>query len=496
MDCEIAGLIKRSLMLFLLAPGCLYAQAPTKLGSTPSARTRATAKSVGSVASEDQTPKKLTLEEAESIALRQAPALGSAYFNVQAANDVVKEVRSQFFPQIEGDITAVGTANGIRNEFAGTNHSVPPIRIGASGGLNNPTVLSRESQGLNISQLIFDFGRTANLTAAAKLDALSQAQKTQLIRAQVIYRVDRAYLSVLKAKAMLSVAEQTVNDRQVVLDDINALAQNKLKSDLDLAQAKASLEQAQQLLLQIQNAIGSAYAELSAALGYKAEYQFDLSEEALPGFPKETADALTAVALRVRPDVIAMREQVLSAQKRTLAERDARFPRVEALGTLGRTPVGDSGVQGNYAAAGIDVEIPLFTGGLLSARQDEAASRASSAQKALDDTETEVISAVHSAWLDASTALKNINVAESFAASSAQALALAEAQYRAGQTSIIELSQAQLSDTQAEIAAAAAKYDYEILRAALDFQVGTRIAPASETGARVTSCLGTGNRKR
>lgn len=182
---------------------------------------------------------------------------------------------------------------------------------------------------------------------------------------------------------------------------------------------------------------------------------------------------LTAVALRVRPDVIAMRDQVLSAQKRTVAERDARFPRVEALGTLGRTPIGDPGGQGNYAAAGINVEIPVFTGGLLSARQDEASLRANSVQKALDDTETEVVAAVHSAWLDASTALKNISVAESFAVSSAQALALAEAQYRAGQTSIIELSQAQLSDTQAEIASAAAKYDYEILRAALDFQVGT-----------------------
>jgi outer membrane protein TolC len=99
--------------------------------------------------------------------------------------------------------------------------------------------------------------------------------------------------------------------------------------------------------------------------------------------------------------------------------------------------------------------------------------RANSAQKTLDDTETEVISAVHSAWLDANTALKNISVAESFAASSAETLILAEAQYRAGQTSIIELSQAQLSDTQAEIASASAKYDYEILRAALDFQIGT-----------------------
>jgi outer membrane protein len=84
-----------------------------------------------------------------------------------------------------------------------------------------------------------------------------------------------------------------------------------------------------------------------------------------------------------------------------------------------------------------------------------------------------VVSVVHAAWLDASTALKNISVAEALAASSDEALVLAEAQYRAGQTSIIELSQAQLTDTQAEISAAAAKYDYQILRDALDFQVGT-----------------------
>ena len=421
----------------------------------------------------DGPPKKLTLKQAESIALRTAPILASYYFNAQAAKDVVKEARSQFFPQIEGDIEAVGTANAIRNAFAGTNNQVPQIRLGASGGLNNSLILSRESQGFNISQMIFDFGRTANLTAAAQFDALSQAQKAQLVRAQVIYRVDRAYLNILKAQALLNVAQQTVADRQVVFDDISALAQNKLKSDLDLSFARANLEQAEQLLLQTQNAVSTALAEFSAALGYKAEYRFELSEQGMTPFPKESADELTALALRIRPDVIAMREQVLSAQKRTLAERDARLPRIDAIGAIGRTPLGDPGVTGNYAAAGVNVSIPVFTGGLLSARQDEAYLRANSAQKALDDTETQVVSTVHAAWLDASTALKNISVTEALAASSDQALILAEAQYRAGQTSIIELSQAQLTDMQAEIAAAAAKYDYEILRAALDFQVGT-----------------------
>ena len=461
-------------MLLLFAPGCLQAREHPQPRATPTPWAHPTAKPVTSPsATTDGPPKKLTLKQAESIALRTAPILASYYFNAQAAKDVVKEARSQFFPQIQGDIEAVGTANAIRNAFAGTNNQVPQIRLGASGGLNNSLILSRESQGFNISQMIFDFGRTANLTAAAQFDALSQAQKAQLVRAQVIYRVDRAYLNILKAQALLNVAQQTVADRQVVFDDISALAQNKLKSDLDLSFARANLAQAEQLLLQTQNAVSTALAEFSAALGYKTEYHFELSEQGMTPFPKESVDELTALALRIRPDVIAMREQVLSAQKRTLAERDARLPRIDAIGAIGRTPLGDPGVTGNYAAAGVNVSIPVFTGGLLSARQDEAYLRANSVQKALDDTETQVVSTVHAAWLDASTALKNISVAEALAASSDQALILAEAQYRAGQTSIIELSQAQLSDMQAEIAAAAAKYDYEILRAALDFQVGT-----------------------
>ena len=80
---------------------------------------------------------------------------------------------------------------------------------------------------------------------------------------------------------------------------------------------------------------------------------------------------------------------------------------------------------------------------------------------------------MNSSWLDAFTALKNIGVAEQLAASAQQALELAAAEYRAGQTSIIELSQAQLSALQAEIAAAAAKYDYQIDRVLLDYQSGT-----------------------
>ena len=134
-------------------------------------------------------PLKITLDQAESIAFRQAPVLGRASFDTQAAQQVILEARSRLFPQVVGDVSAVGTS--------GKN-----IRIGASGGLNNPTILDRQSNGINISQLIFDFGRTLNLTAAAKFQALSEAQREEFVKAQLLLQVDRSYFDVLKAQAL------------------------------------------------------------------------------------------------------------------------------------------------------------------------------------------------------------------------------------------------------------------------------------------------------
>jgi outer membrane protein len=405
-------------------------------------------------------PRKISLDQAESIALQQAPVLGRAYFDTQAAKEVVREARSGLFPQVVGDVTAVGT-------------NATNIRLGASGALNQPLILNRQSNGINVSQLIFDFGRTLNLTAAAEFEALSEAQQQELVKAQVLLEVDRTYFNVLKAQALLGVANQTVTSRQAVYDEIAALAKSKLKSDLDQTYARANLEQANQLVLQAKNAVEVAYAELSDAMGYGAVQKFSLSDPLLFKFPEETVGLLVAKALQIRPEVVALRDEVNGAQRQAAAEMGARFPRIEALGSAGRTTVGNSSVLGNYAAAGIDVEVPLWTGGLLSARQNEATLRASAQQKSLEQEENQVVKEVNSSWFNAFTALKNIGVAEQLAASAQQALELADAEYRAGQTSIIELSQAQLDALQAEIAAASAKYDYQIDRVQLEYQCGT-----------------------
>ncbi len=419
-------------------------------------------------------PEKLDLAGAEAIALRFAPQIAEAYFKAEASREVVRETRSILFPQVTGIASAVGTGVGIENAF-GADHPVSSsdvTRIGATGWLNDPSVYNRESNGITVSQLVTDFGHTSNLISAARYESLSQQQKSGLARAQVLLLADEAYFQELGAQALLRVANETVSARQDTVDQVAQLTKSKLKSELDLSFAKVDLENAKLLVLQSQNAVDAGFADLSAALGYRDLHRFTLAGEPQFAFPAADIEALIAQALEFRPEIVALREDVAGAKKYTAAQRAARYPTVSLQGAVGRTPAGDSAVTGNYEAGGITVELPIFTGGLLDARYHEAQDRALATEKALEGLMDEVVRDVRVSWLDASTALKKIEVSRELLAAANQELELASSRYKLGLTSIVELSQAQLSQTQAQIAYSSALYDYEIDLVRLQFQSG------------------------
>ena len=110
-------------------------------------------------------------------------------------------------------------------------------------------------------------------------------------------------------------ANQTVSSRQVVYDEIAALAKNKLKSDLDQTYARANLEQADQLVLQAKNAVEVAEAEFSEAMGFRGKQKFSPSDQPLFKFPDGDVSLLVAKALQIRPEVVALRDQVTGSSQ-------------------------------------------------------------------------------------------------------------------------------------------------------------------------------------
>jgi len=420
-------------------------------------------------------PVVLDIARAESIALRYAPKIGAAYFKAEASKQQIVEARSELFPQITGIVSLAG---------ANTSNSTDVTRIGASGGLNNPSVYNRESNGVTVTQLITDFGRTSNLISAARYDSLSQQEKTRLARAQVLLLVDATYFKILGAQALLKVADETVSARQLVVDQVSELTKAKLKSDLDLSFAQVDLQNAKLLVLQAQNALGNAESELSAALGYRERQHFVLTEE-LQYIPGTTdIEPLILQALQYRPELVALRDEYQGAMKFSSAEREAKYPVISAIGAAGRAAWGDKAIEGNYAAGAINVELPIFTGGRLTARYREAQLNAQSLGKTLQDAEDEVVNDVNEAWLNAITALKKTEVTKELVRTARQALDLAQSRYKLGLNSIIELSQAQLNATQAEIGYASAKYEYQVDRVKLEFDTGALKYRTPETTLR------------
>ncbi len=415
----------------------------------------------------------LDLAAAEAIALRQSPVVNIARLKALAAQQVVRQVRSVFFPQITAEFSGVATGDDIADYMGWNRITNKDTRIGATGGLNNPTVLTREANGILFSQLVTDFGRSWDLTAASKNIALSEAQRSLVARAKVLLLVDQCYFRMLQAQAVLRVADETVMARQLLADQVAALAQSKLKSDLDASFARVSLDEAKLLQLEAHNRVDAASADLALALGYKGPRRFSLAPVPQFAAPTGTLAQFISQALVQRPEAIAAHHEVEAASRLAQAERAAHFPRITIQGAAGRTTTGDPRVLGDYAAAGINVEMPLFTGFRLSARAEEMSLQSQAAEQSLRDVEDIIAKDVQVALLNTTNSLDKIQVTASLLQNAEHAYDLAEAKYKSGVTSIVELSQAQVAKLQAQLNHTTTRYEYQMNRLALDFQVAS-----------------------
>ena len=399
----------------------------------------------------------LTLAEAEKLAVKNNPHLATATLVAAAASQVPAEYRSAYFPTLFASATGVDAENGTRL---------------AAGGLTNPIVYDHIGGGVTVNQMVTDFGRTGNLIDMAKLHADAQNQTAEQTRADILLITGQVYFGVLRAQAVLQVARQTVETRQLVADQVTALANSNLKSALDVSFANVNLADAKLLLVQSENSLKAVQAQLAAVLGLPGGTSFDLAEEPMPSQLPEQSDDLMQQALQNRPDLKGLHLEQRAAEKFTSAEHALHYPNIGIMGTAGFVPAGEQEVPDHYGAIGININIPIFNGGLFKARETEARLKSQAAKKQVDDLEFQVSRDVRIAYLNGKTAYDRLALTEQMLSQAQSSLDLAQSRYTLGLSSIIELSQAQLNLTSAQIAAASAKYDWQAYHLNVDFQIG------------------------
>jgi len=432
-------------------------QAPSQ--TTPSAASQ--------TSSAPRAPMRLARAQAEQLALKNNPRVSVGKLLALAQHQVYRETRAAELPTFSGAVTAVGAKEG--------------TRVGA-GTLNASLLLEHAGAGVTLSQLITDFGRTVNLVSYSKLLEKAQNANSVATIEDIVLATDQAFYNALQAQALLKVAQQTVTTRQSLEHQIDELAKNKLKSNLDLSFAQVNLSQAKLLQLDAQNNVDSTIAALTAILGFDKQVTYELSDEdsILPAPPPDV-DVLINTALQQRPDLQAFNYDQQAAEKFRRAQRDLLFPTVSALGIAGGTPVRPDCFGGCfpnyfisswYGAIGVNMSIPIFNGFLYTAQASEANYRAKAAAENARDLRDRVVRDVRTAWLSANTAFQRVGVAAELVKQADLGLNLAQGRYNLGLGSIVELSQAQLQQTDAAIGYVNSQYQYRLALSTLNFEIG------------------------
>lgn len=391
----------------------------------------------------------LTLAQAEATALRNNPQITIGRLRALEAQQYVREARSALLPTASVSLTGVDTESGSR---------------WAAGALNSPLLLTRAAAGATVSQLVTDFGRTTNLVTSSQFQAKAEDKNAAATTADITLAVDQAFYNTLETRELVKVAEQTIKARQTLVDRVSALAQAKLRSDLDLSFANVDLSRAKLLLLESQNNYQTSLAALSALLGYPDEQTFDVVEplEEITPPPPDVLPLITQ-ALQQRPEIAALQFQLESAQKNSNAEHDLWRPTVTALGVAGVAPVRDPPIRNWYGAVGVNINIPVFNGFLYNARAKTADLQTEAARQKLMDLRNNVARDVRITWQDANQAFARLTVTRQLREQANLALDLAQQRYNLGLSSIVEFSQAELGKTEADITDTDARYRYRLV---------------------------------
>jgi len=396
----------------------------------------------------------ITLDEAVASARAHEPQLRQAQANARAGAARADQQRAGLLPQL-------GASGAV--EWSGTDRD-DALAAGRDG--------TTWSAAVAADQTLFDAGTIHRWRSArSSADALRRAAETTGL--DVVSAVRAAYFAARAERDLTRVAEETVENNQAHLRQVQAFVDVGTQPPIALAQTRADLASARLALIRAENGYASAKARLAQAMGLVTWEPFDVGDDKLPAVEGEAGplEALVAEALAKRPELATIASQERASEQSRSAARAGWLPSVGARATYGRSGPRPDDTAGGWTA-GVNLSWSLFDGGLTSARVREAEASLESLRAQETALRTDIRVALEQAYLGVRAARGAVEAAAEAETAARERLRLAEGRFRAGAGSIIELGDAQVAVSTAAAQRVQAEYDLSAARAALLRAVG------------------------
>ena len=403
----------------------------------------------------------LTLAEAVQSALAHQPQLAQATAGTRAAVARADEARSGLLPQVTGSASYTReTAN-----FAPRPGAIPSSLGGSSSSWNT---VNYYSFGATLSQLIYDFGQTPGKWRAAQASARAQGDSERATRNQVLLGVQTAFFTARAAKDLVGVARDTLANQNLHLRQSEGFVRAGTRPEIDLAQARTNVANAQVQLINARNTYETTKAQLNQAMGVDGPTDYDVASDTLPQVSSEEQplEALVTQAVSRRPDYVALQEQARAQELSLRAVKGNYWPSLGfSTGVTNQGQAIDSTVWNWSATVGLTWN--LFQGGLTRAQAQEAQANLEAARAQAEVLRQQVRVDVVQFSLAVRAGKEALAAAGQALVNAKEQLRLAEGRYRAGVGNIIELSDAQVALTSAAAQRVQAEYNLSTSRAQL-----------------------------
>ena len=296
------------------------------------------------------------LQQLIQTALANNRDLRTSALNIESYQAQYRIQRSALFPSINGE----GVGSKQRT---------------LSGGNYVTAETYSASVGVTAYELDF-FGRVRSLKDKALEQYLAMEATYRSNRISLVAEVTTAYLSWLADRELLIVTEDTKKIEEESFHLIEQRTREGLATQLDLAQARTSLETAKANLAKYNRQVAQDLNNLTLLLGTSlpaslAEKNSMGEQIALSAVPPQ----LSSQVLLQRPDIMAAEHQLKGAHAQIGAARAAFFPSIRLTANAGKIS-GDlsdlfDGNSGSWLFSP-SVNLPIFTAGRLEAELDVA----------------------------------------------------------------------------------------------------------------------------
>jgi outer membrane protein len=412
----------------------------------------------------------LTLASAIAQALKTQPALWQARAQTHAAEGRTDQARSGYLPQVTGAAAYQRTTGN----FA-TRPGAFPANAAVKTSYRLGTTYDFFNFSLTASQLIYDFGQTSGRWSAAESAVDASLATEDAMRFQTVMNVQGAFYQAWAQRALVSVAQETLDNQRRHLEQIEAAVKVGVRPDIDLAQARANVANARVQVINTQNAYEVAKDQLNAAMGMMTPTDFDVADEEAPPIGAEDGpiEPLVNQALAARPDVVALQRQH-DAQSKTIRSFRGGYGPSLVASTAGT----EQGTQLNNMVpnwnVGVTLTWPIFQGGMTNGQIREAQANLENIDAQLASLRLQIRTQVDQARLAVRAAKASIGAAVEALTNAQLQLKLAEGRYAAGVGSIIELADAQVAYTNARAQVVQAHFNLSNSRAQLVTALGLR----------------------